>query len=312
MRLACRHSLALFTRLQQYAGRLAQAARHPVSLAQANFIGSLPPISSRGEGRLSQAQVEAFAGLYYYAELENAHLLSVAELLVEERYSLNLNDRVLFQALEGMADAMDRSWYDGQRRAQLFSATLGFETNNDIRMTLANLSAELLRFEQEMRLSSFDAASSIEFAMAALLDEIRRRGSLGLERAANQLNGQLRQAITIMGNSTLQRMFNARDLWSLVAAIVSDSTDAVMMFNQAASRAQAGAALIGWVAAHINEIRDNNGVIAPLLQNDASVFRYAAQWQQGAERLSLSGGGQTVGGWPSSPVPTPGYTGGWA
>lgn len=317
MRHACSQSLALSSALQQCAGRLAQAATHPLTLALSGFVDSLPALNPAGGNRLTQAQVEAFAGLYYYGELETVQLLAVAELIVEERYTLNLNDRGLFQALENMADAMERGWYDEQRRAQLFSTALGFETGGDIRNKLATVTDALLRYEQNLRYpnSSPGLATSVKFAMAALLDEIRRRGFLGVERASSQLNGQLRSAITILGNSSLQRLFSARDIWGLVGAIIGGAGGQTPAFTETSTRAQTGAAIIGWIAGHIDEIRDDDGPLASRLRNDASLFRYAAQWQQAAQQfLGSSSTANPTGAWqnPPSQYQSPGYNRGWA
>ncbi len=308
---ACSTSLALATGLRRRAGRLARAAgRRRAVRSLSNFVGSLPPLGPSGGGaRLTQAQVEAFAGLYYYGELETSRLMSVAEIVVEERYTLNLNDRKLFQALEEMADAMDRGWYDGERRAQIFSASLGFDTQDDFRRTLGNVAEALERYDEQSRYGGVSLApvATVEFAMGAALDQVGRRGRLGLERASQILNSQLRKAIAILGNASLQRLFGARNLWGLVGAIVVDANGLAPDFTTIADRAEAGAGMLGWIAGRINEIRSRDGSIAAHLRNDASLFRHANRWRLAAANLSgvrspdYGGDGQGAYGGGSSP-----------
>ena len=298
----CPVSLALSTALKRAAGRLTRAAG-PRARSLSGFIGSLPPIGGGSSvSGLTQAQVEAFAGTYYYAELETAGILTVAEMLAEDWLTLGLDDRTLVEKLDAMAMAMRRNWYDADRRAQIFTHTLGFGTGDDFRQQLAALVTALDRYEQEARFGSvpYGPVVQVELAMNAILDGIARRGVPGLEQASRVLNHQLRMATEILGMTALHRRFNARDMWDFLRAVVTLEDGRTPEFSDIADRAEAGAAMLGWIAGRIADIRNKGGQIAPHLANDATLFRHAIRWQMAVSDDSRpTGAGAMVPGTPS-------------
>lgn len=307
----CAASLALSASLDRRSARLVQAGARQAAALSEDFVGSLPAIggAAPGDGNLTRAQVEAFAGLYYHGELEASGLMTVAELIVEERFTLNLADHGAFQALETMASEMDRAWYGGERRGQIFGHALGFGTQTDFRREFSNLVGALSRFEQESRFGrgSYSPTANVEFAMAAVLDSIGRRGSLGLDRATMVLNNQLRQAISVVGNSAIQQLFNARNLWDLLGVLLDDGQGGRPDFQAISDRAEAGAAVLGWMAQRVAEIRARDGSLAAHLMNDGTLFRRAAQWQMasGAQSGGPASGGQS--GFGQAPQAQPGF-----
>ena len=309
--------------LARQAARLSAVGGPGVAQALSSYVGDLPPLGPAGGGStLTRGIVEAFGGIYYYGELEEASLMALAELVVEERYTLSINDRSLFQALEDMATLMHRGWYDQSRRQTLFSQMLGFGATDGLRSRLRSVVDALLRLEQSGRFGppSGSELVAVELAFAAMLNAIASRGGLGLERAAQVLNGQLRAALAVLGNAALHRMFRVHDMWGLVRALAVSPTGRQPDTTAIVDRAQAGAAIIGWAAGRVREISARDGSLRAALMNDATLLREATRWAMGARALQE----------PSSPSerawadPQPGglrgtdrprgdgYTGGWA
>ena len=325
----CATSLAAEAVLDRRAARLAQAgALGTMALSTPDFIGSIPPIGGRGGvgSGVTRSQVEAFGALYYHGELDVSGLMTIAELMVEERFTLNIRDRVAFEALEAMATEMDRGWYDTERRNQIFVPTLGFGSSNDVRRELQHLTAALTRYEREISYgpTSFDPIANVDFAMSAMLDTVGRRGALGLERAATVLNGQLRLALAVVGNTSIQRQFGAREMWGLLGVLLDDGSGHRPNFAQISGRAESGAAILGWIAQRIDVIRRRDGSLSAHLRNDATLFRRANQWQMSlADRQSAApglGGAAPPNGQTAAPAPwgngyrdrDTGWGGGWA
>lgn len=326
----CATSLAAEAVLDRRAARLAQAGvPGTMALSRPDYIGSIPPIGGGGVAgsSVTRSQVEAFGALYYHGELDASGLMTIAELMVEERFTLNIRDRVAFEALEAMATEMNRGWYDAERRNQIFVPTLGFGSGNDVRRALQNLTAALTRYEREISYgpASFDRIVNVDFAMSAMLDTVGRRGSLGLERAATVLNGQLRLALAVVGNTSIQRQFGAREMWDLLGILLDDGSGGRPDFTQISGRAESGAAIFGWIAQRIDQIRRRDGSLSAHLRNDATLFRRAIQWQMssGDRQSARSGFGGAAGPNGQTAAPEPwggagyrdrdtGWGGGWA
>lgn len=298
----CLASDILGRSLAQQASRLLAAGGPDVARAL-SFVGDLPPLDqSSGSGQLTQSAIEAYAGLYYYGELELASLIALAELVVEQRFELmaQINDRALLEAMDVMEDQMRRGWYDQVRRGAIFRNMLGLGEAADIRASLTSVVEALARFDQGLRYGAPSQSDGIavEFAMATFLAAVGSRAGLGLERAAQVLNGQLRQALAILGNAALHRVFRVNDIWQLVRelAVTPDGTqpDVIAIVE----RAQSGAAIIGWMAGKLPQITARNGSLLPALMNDGTLFRQAARWQMAARGLRLLGSFQP---------PPPGY-----
>lgn len=290
----CATSDQLGLSLDRQSARLSAAGGPGVSQALSSFIGELPPLSPGGTGNaLTRGIVEAFGGLYYYGELEEASLMALAELVVEERMSLRITDRTLFQALEDMATLINQGWYDQARRDAIFAQMLGFGSDNDIRLQLGSVVEALTQFDQSRVYgqASQREVAAIEFSFGAMLNGMASRGGLGLERAAQVLNGQLRAALAVLGNAELHRIFRVQDMWGLVRTIAITPFGQQPDTTAIVDRAQAGAAIIGWAAGRLGEISARDGRLQATLSNDATLFRQAARWATGARALTTASSG---------------------
>ncbi len=304
----CAPSNQLGLSLARQAARLSAAGGPSVVQALSSYIGELPPLDTAGSSsRLTRGMVEAFGGLYYYGELEETSLMALAELVVEERYSLNITDRSLFQSLEDMAAQMDRGWYEQARRNVIFAQMLGFGGANDFRDQIGSVVDAVTRLEQSVRngTPTLSQVATVEFAFGTMLNTMGSRAGLGLERAAQVLNGQLRASLALLGNTALHRMFQVRDMWELVHTVVVAPQGELSDTASIVDRAQAGAAIIGWAAGRLQEISAHNGSLQGMLMNDAALFRHAARWAMGARTLPRSsagdgGGWQSGSGWSSA------------
>ncbi|MDJ0994561.1 MAG: hypothetical protein QNI90_13375 [Dinoroseobacter sp.] len=287
----CLASDILGRSLAHQAARLSATGGPDVARAL-SFVGDLPPLESSGAGgALTRSAIEAYASLYYYGELELTSLIALAELVVEQRFELmaQINDRALLEALDVMEDQMRRGWYDQARRETIFRNMLGFGESNDIRASLMSVTEALARFDQSLRFGSTSQADGIavEFAMASFLAMAGNRVGLGLERASQVLNGQLREALAILGNAALHRAFRVNDIWQLVREVAVTPDGSQPDVTAIVERAQSGAAIIGWMAGRLPQITARNGSLLPILANDGTLFRQSARWQMAARDLSF-------------------------
>lgn len=243
------------------------------------FIGGLPAYRAGG---VDPSDVEAFAGLFLYAGLEATGLLPVAELIAEERDSLEFRSRSLYRQAEAIALAMDRAWYDADRRDGIFRRTVEAARAVD---RLDGLAATLQILDREQ---SQGAVIRTEIAMAEMLRAIAQHTDAGSRQAAEAINRQLAMAIRFLTDEQTLQMFRARSIWDLIARVVGDGQQPLPGASEV-ERAKAGAALISWMAGPVNIILEQNGQLMAVLNNDATPFRLASRWAIGSGNRSVGG-----------------------
>jgi hypothetical protein len=279
---ACPLSSAIATALGRHRSWLALGPR-ALALGLPDLDLSLPALPANGTApALSEAQIRAYAALYYYGELETTGLMEIAELLAEERDTLGIRDAALYRALDTLWSAMRSEWYPTERRQMIFARMLGLGEASGIQAGLAGLARTISGFEEALRYGGrVDAgmAARLDMSGQAVLRVIGTRAAMGLERAAMLLNGQTRKAIDVLQNPALHRRVGARDMWGFLQAVAAPVEGPLPDLGRAVRRAQSGSVLIAALAS-----ARAPGGLAALLHRDHSVMVAAADWQMHAPR----------------------------
>ncbi|MGL4321757.1 MAG: hypothetical protein ACRCS3_12930, partial [Paracoccaceae bacterium] len=126
-------------------GRMARTA------ALDPFHLDLPPVDGTGAG-LDGSSLGVLASLYFVAAVEGTYLPSVAEELARNRYGLNLTDRAAAQAMEDLAQAMERGWIGRDLRNQITARVFGMGQDDP------NLGDGVVNREFEARFARFCGA----------------------------------------------------------------------------------------------------------------------------------------------------------
>ena len=276
----CPMSRAISMALGAHAGWLAVGPR-AMAMGLSELDLSLPALPGGGMsgGTLSADQIRAYAALYYYGELEGTGLMTVAELLAEDRDVMGVRDEALYRALDGLSRSMRGEWYPAERRQMIFGTMLGLERSDGIRAALVNLCQVIAQFEQGMAYggNNYGMAARLDMAADATLRVITSRAAMGLERAAQLLNHQLRAAIEVMQNPALHRRVGARDMWGFLQAVAVPAQGSLPDLGRAVRRAQAGSALIAALATARGQ-----GALASHLAQDYGALRAASDWLMNA------------------------------
>jgi len=256
------HAEALLRRARGAGGGWARAA------SAADLFIDLPAHPGLSGGLTSPAAIETLAALYFAAELEGTHLVSVAELLAVERFSLNLTDRSAAEALEALAQAQRRRWVERTLRNQIFARTFG------IGFADTNLGEAAVNHEFEPRFARFcisagaaahqlsgwgapaGAAMRLSVAAQSLLGNLGPRAQGNTLVVAERLTGQLRQALAVLNHPGIAAVFMGRNAWDVLRGVLGpDTPDLPGHVN----RAQTGMRLMSWLA----------GALGPVTSADA-------------------------------------------
>jgi hypothetical protein len=261
--------------------------RNSFSLAVDPLRLDLPPLSA--ESAPTAAGLRAMSALYVQAELEQAGVIPVAELLAREWPTLDVTSPEAAALLDAFASGVRDDWLSRDDRDRLFARVFGIgrhsadgggaAVNRDFENRLATLCLALVRHADGYRWGALPGAAreaGLRQAALALLGNLAPRESGNTVLAGRRIQAELRRAIELLGHPGLTSLFGGRGLWDTLRRVLGpDAPD----FTRLVDRGQSGQRLLGWLATVLPRlVHETNG--GPLLDADAAEYRHAAVWLQ--------------------------------
>lgn len=235
------------------------------------------------DASITASSVRSLAALYLQANLEDAGIVAVAELLGQSRNQF----RTLTADAARKLDPFTRPPSDVYSRPQreaifarvfgLGGAPQGSPANYEFERLLAALCVALLRCEVELRLSANVGAerdAALRYAASALLFNLAPRQYGNTLTAVPVIDRQLRQAIAVLSDHTILAQFGARDLWDAIRIVAGDAAPDL---NRLVARGRTGLQLLQWLAGVLGIVNDAR---TPVVARGDGVFLAAAQWLQ--------------------------------
>jgi hypothetical protein len=231
------------------------------------------------------ATVRVFAALYLAAELEQAGIVPIAELLAEHRYSF---DVTTYQAAKKLDDFASRShqWYDRAGRIQLYARLFGIGpaatndagtlVNREFVPLLASLCGALVR-STDAGGGSASAEAGVRLAVEALLGNIAPRALANTLLAARRLEDQIHHAVEILRDPAVGAVVGARTLQETIVNILGkDAPDVQRLIDTGL----AGQRVLEWVASALPRLTATTTV--PLVAAGDPVGVSATLWLHAA------------------------------
>jgi hypothetical protein len=248
---------------------------------------SLPPLDGGAAGAVPTPEaLRALAALYLQAELEQAGVIPVAEMLAAARAEFPPVGDTAVAKLEAFAEHA-RGLYDQHGRARVFARLFGLgpastnadgaPVNRDFQLRFALLCAALLRYGEDYRLGRPPGPAREADLLRAAEDVLINLGPRQYGNtlpAGPRIQRQLKEAIDLLTDPDVERVFGSRGLWDTVRAVLgADAPDLGRFFD----RGQNGLRLLRWLAEVLPRLGAGPGD-GPLLAAGAPAFTWAAVW----------------------------------
>lgn len=243
----------------------------------------LPALQPTATDLPSPSTVRVFAALYLAAELEQAGVVPVAELLAEERYSLNIASYAGAAKLEEFA-GHHHDWYDRAGRVQVYARLFGIGpaatndagalVNREFVPLLATLCTALARYaDATAGGATLDATT--RFAAQSLLSNIAPRALGNTLLAARRLEDQIRHAVDVLRDPAIAGLVGARTLQQTIVNILGkDAPDVQRLIDSGL----AGQKVIEWLAVAGPRLMTTG----PVMTATDTIAVSAAMWLQAA------------------------------
>ncbi|MCL6285097.1 hypothetical protein M3P21_16325 [Ruegeria sp. 2012CJ41-6] len=239
-------------------------------------------------GQISAEALQVVAALYFSAEIEGTYLMSVAEELAANRFTLNLTDREAAERLERLADAMQQGWVGRDLRNQIFARVFGVgyadpnlgdtAVNREFEPQLARFCVALLRAAQSLGGYSSSTGTAMRAGVAAqsLLASLSGRMQGNTLIVAERLSQQLRVALNALNHRGLATLFRGANAWDVVRNVLGPDTPDLAGHI---TRAQTGLRLIGWMADHLPSLRSaDSRAISAAISSEPQAAGWAELW----------------------------------
>jgi hypothetical protein len=268
--------LALATRALGPGSTDAPVAADPLRL-------DLPALSPGSGDMPAPATVRVLGSLYLGAELEQAGIVPIAELLAQQRDTLNLTSYESAARLDEF-DTRSREWYDRAGRTQLYARLFGIGpsatndagtlANRDFVPLLAGLCHTLVSYGRSSAGADTELDAAVREASEALLGNLEPRGLANTVLAARRIEDQIRSAVDILRDPAIDALVGAHTLQGAVINILGkDAPDVQRLIDCGL----AGQKVLDWLASVIPAI---SGAGARLVTPAVPVIAEAERWLQ--------------------------------
>lgn len=197
-------------------------------LADDLFRLDLPPLAPVG-GEIDAATMDALAGLYLIAQLEQTGMIRSAEILAAERMSLDVRSIEAAEQLDAYTRAAQR-WYDERARSDLYARVFGIGpgardaalANTAFRPTLMELCAQLADWGG---VASIDRPPALGRTRLVAQAARRLRSNLAPRQhgntivAARTIAEQVRASHDLLQSPGIIALASGRTMWDVVRAL---------------------------------------------------------------------------------------------
>jgi len=243
----------------------------------------LPPLATGSrDATMTASAMRALAALYLQANLEDAGVLVIAELLGQSIGQLRFVDAAGAQKLQPFAHPPG-DFYARPQREAIFARVFGLggatsqsAGNVEFERQLAGLCVALQRCEEDLRLSGAAGTArvaALRYAASAVVFNLVPRQYGDTLIATRTVDRQLRLAIAALSDRSVLAQFRAANLWQVIRAVAGDATPDI---SRLLARGQSGMAVLIWLATMLGNLAGTG----PIVGRGDAVFTSAAQWLQ--------------------------------
>jgi hypothetical protein len=209
----------------------------------------LPSLGPGSGEAPSPAMLRVFGSLYLAAELEQAGVVPIAELLADQRDTLNLTSYEAAAKLDDFA-TRELHWYDSAGRVQLYARLFGVGpgatndggtlVNRDFVPLLASFCRALAAYAQLS--PGFGSVAGLEATLQesaqGLLGNLAARALGNTQLAARRIEDQVRHAVEVLRDPPICALVGARTLQETIINILGKDAPDVQRLIDAGTTGQ--------------------------------------------------------------------------
>ncbi len=237
----------------------------------------LPALGPASGDAPSAAMLRVFGSLYLAAELEQAGVVPIAELLADQRDGLDVRSFAAAEKLEDFANR-ERQWYDRGGRVQVYARLFGIgpgATNEHGTLANRDFASVLASFCHALAACASPVAgmvlqAAVQQSAQALLANLAPRALGSTLLVARRIDDQVRHAVDLLRDPAICALVGARTLQQTVVNILRDDAPDVQRLIDAGVEGQA---VIVWLAGALPRVSSG-----PLVTPGEPVTAAAARW----------------------------------
>lgn len=261
---------------------------------------NLPPIVGNSSSSLTPnaETLKVLATLYQQAELEQAGIIPVADVLAEARYRLSVqsfrSSNLLEQYYQKTSYPPEANsggkrgvWLDRNSREHVFARVFGFNlsnaasksvsSNRDFQTKFANFCLELRNSGEDLRWRKQVSPMRDSALRQAILDLLVNLGSRSYGdtyAAARRIQSQIAKAVELLSDEGIGNVFQARGMWQLLDKLLKPDTPD---FGRLTTRGQSGMRLLIWLVGILPQI-EKRDLRKPVLEATSPAVNWAEMW----------------------------------
>jgi len=242
-----------------------------------------------GDTEILPDNIRAVQAVYTAFELEKLRVFDVADRLVQ-LFEQGLLPLGAGTAPEIVRDAASANRLTRAERAALYAKVLGppggdptgAEPNREFTSLWLRFLGEVANFTQQRSHAAAPPASLLAVpclrgAARALAANASAHGT-GIARAAASLHDAVEAIFELLRDPDVMRAFGARDMWQVIDQVNGRYLGGAVNVHRYRTQAQAGALLLGWLAARADALGRATPADADPAPTDAELVDAAGQW----------------------------------
>jgi hypothetical protein len=247
----------------------------------------LPDLEPAADAEIVAENLRAVQAIYFAFQLEQMRAFQVVERVAElfEQGLLPIGKGAAADALRRYRSAGDR--LTAQDRAQLYARVLGApegqaagdESNAEFNALWLRFITSVSMFVRQPTVEGLRPLGSARARRAArALAAHASARAAGTLFAARRLAAETKALLALLDAAEIRQAFGARDLWQVIDQVNCDYLGGASNSHRYRTRAQAGKALLDWLAAHAQALQQPVAAVGEPGFGDAMLIVAAQQW----------------------------------
>ncbi len=262
---------------------------------------NLPDLDAAVDVEIVRENVQAVQAIYFAYKMEELRLFQVVDRIVElyTQGQLPLGrgraGELLYRYWRSSGERLtagERAGFYARALGAPGGSATGFEPNHEFISLWLRFVTSVSMFARQQSVDDLlrptppgtGTAATVRDAARALATNSSQYGGGMVLHAARELSEQVRQMVSLLGETELLQAFGARDMWQVIDQVNRNELGGARNVARYRTQAAAGSRVLAWLAAHADQLSRSQNDVAV----DTDLVDAVEQW------LAVSGGADTT------------------